>query len=170
VERRTTSSWGPPIDPGPPLNSTAGDVFFTMTRNGGAVFTSARDGASRIYATRRSGARWHTPTPVTLGTTTDGGNPAIAASGRFLVVVRAPAGGAADLFVSCRIGQRWSEPRALSAVNSTFADFAPSIDAAETTLTFTSERPGLVGPQPAGVRPPADLYRVSLDAAGLRCP
>ena len=100
----------------------------------------------------------------------DGGNPAIAPSGRFLVIVRTPAGGAADLFVACRATAGWSEPRALTTLNTRFAEFAPSIDAAETTLTFTSERPGLVGAQPEGVRPPGDLYQVSLTAAGVRCP
>lgn len=167
---RTATGWGPPIDPGPPLNATAGDVFFTMARDGTAVFSSSRGGASRIHAARQTANGWTTPTPVRLGATTDGGNPAIAPSGRFMVLVRVPAGGTADLFVSCRTGDGWAEPRALTAVNSPFADFAPNIDAAETMLSFTSERPGVVGPQAAGARPPGDLYRVSLDTAGVRCP
>lgn len=167
---RSGAGWSAPVDPGPPLNSEAGDVFFTVARDGEAVFTSSRGGASRIYATRDRGGRWDAPTPITLGTTVDGGNPAIAPSGRFLVVVRVPAGGTPDLFVSCRTTGGWSEPRALTAINTPFADFAPSVDAAETTLTFTSERPGVVAAQPEGVRPPGDLYQMSLTAAGVRCP
>lgn len=167
---RTAAGWSAPIDPGPPLNSDAGDVFFTMARDGEAVVSSSRGGASRIYTSRERDGRWDVPAPLTLGDTTDGGNPAIAPSGRFLVVVRAPAGGAADLFVSCRTAGGWGDPRALTAVNTPFADFAPSIDAAETTLTFTSERPGVVAAQPAGVRPPGDLYQMPLAAAGVRCP
>lgn len=167
---RTATGWGAPIDPGPPLNSEAGDVYFTMSRDGEAVFTSSRGGASRIFSTRERDGRWDVPVAVTLGTTVDGGNPAIAPSGRLLVIVRVPAGGAADLFVACRTTGGWSEPRALAAVNTPFAEFAPSIDAAETTLTFTSERPGVVGPQPAGVRPPGDLYQLRLADAGVTCP
>lgn len=170
VVERTASGWSAPRDPGSPLNSTAGDVFFTMARDGTAVFTSSREGSSRIYATRMAGGVWTTPLAVSLGTTIDAGNPAIAASGRFMIVVRPGAGGDADLFWSCRATTGWTEPRALTAVNSPFADFAPHVDPAEATLTFTSERPGLVGPQPPGARPPGDLYRVLLSAAGVRCP
>ena len=108
---------------------------------------------------------------MTFGTVVDAGNPAIAPSGRFAVFVRAPAGGAAELHASCRSGDGWAEPRPLApAVNSPFADFAPSIDAGERFLYFTSERPGVAGPVPAGTRPPGDLYRIGLVEAGVRCP
>ena len=138
---RTASGWGPPIDAGSPLNSTAGDVFFTMARDGTAVFTSSRDGGSRTYTARLDGSRWNTPTPLTFGTASEGGNPAIAPSGRFIVLVKVPAGGSADLFFSCRSGVGWSEPRALAALNSAYADFAPNIDAAERTLTSRQSGP-----------------------------
>ena len=45
-----------------------------------------------------------------------------------------------------------------------------SIDAAERFLYFTSERPGVAGPLPAGERPPGDLYRIAVADAGIRCP
>lgn len=171
VERRDDGSWGPPIDPGPPLNSEAGDVFVSGTRDGQLVFGSARDGASRVFATRESGGRWTTPVAQSFGASNDGGNPAIAPSGRFLVMVRASAGGAADLLVSCRSGDGWTGPRPLtSTVNSPFADFAPYVDAGERFLYFTSERPGVVGAVADGVRPPGDLYRIGLAEAGIRCP
>jgi hypothetical protein len=81
-----------------------------------------------------------------------------------------PAGGSPDLFVSCRTAGGWGEPTALSAVNSPFADFAPFVDSGEQTLYFTSERPGVVAAPEKGMRPPGDLYRIALDAAGIRCP
>jgi len=169
VERRG-GTWGPPVDPGAPLNSGAGDVFVSAARDGLLLFSSSRSGASRVFSARETAGRWETPQPVTFGSVTDAGNPAIAPSGRFAVFVRAPAGGAADLFVSCRSAATWEEPRAIAgAVNSPFADFAPSIDAAERFLYFTSERPGVVGPVAAGTRPPGDLYRIGLDAAGVGC-
>lgn len=102
---RTASGWGPPIDAGSPLNSTAGDVFFTMARDGTAVFTSSRDGGSRTFTARLRDNRWSTPTPLIFGTTSEGGNPAIAPSGRFMIVVKSPAGGSPDLFLSCRSGE-----------------------------------------------------------------
>jgi len=167
---RIESGWGAPIDPGPPLNSTAGDVFFTMARDGTAFFTSSRNGMTRIFSTHEKNGHWITPQTIMLGAAADGSNPAVAPSGRFIVLVRVLSGTATDLFVSCRERQGWSEPRPLAAINSRYADFAPSIDAAERILTFTSERPGIIGAQPDGVRPPGDIYRVSLDAAGIHCP
>ena len=170
VERRS-NAWGPAIDPGAPLNSDAGDVFVSMARDGLLVFTSSRLGAARVFSTRLVDGRWQAPAAAQFGAVIDAGNPAIAPSGRFLLLVRTPAGGLADLFVSCRTGRGWAEPQSLSAaVNSRFADFAPSIDAGERFLYFTSERPGIAGPVPDGVRPPGDLYRIGLVEAGVRCP
>ena len=170
VERRG-DGWGPPVDPGSPLNSGSGEVYVSAARDGLLLFTSNRAGSPQVFAARENSRGWEAPTPVAFGSVTDAGNPAIAPSGRFAVLVRAAAGGAADLFVSCRSGEAWREPEALNAaVNSPFADFAPSIDAAERVLYFTSERPGVAGPVPAGTRPPGDLYRIGLVEAGVRCP
>ena len=166
---RIGNSWSAPVDPGPPLNSADGDVFVSITRDGELMFTSSRLGASRVFSSRQVDGRWQAPTPVTFGSIVDAGNPAIAPSGRFLVLVRVAAGGSPDLFVSCRTAGAWGEPQALSTVNSPFADFAPFIDASEQSLYFTSERPGVAAPPEKGVRPPGDLYRITLDAAGIRC-
>jgi Tol biopolymer transport system component len=169
VERRG-DGWGPPVDPGSPLNSAGGEVFVSAARDGLLLFTSNRAGPPRVFASRETAQGWETPRPVAFGAVVDAGNPAIAPSGRFAVFVRAPAGGAADLFVSCRSGDGWAEPTPLkAAVNTPFADFAPSIDAAERVLYFTSERPGVAGPVAAGTRPPGDLYRIDLAEAGVRC-
>jgi hypothetical protein len=158
------------VDPGAPLNSDAGDVFVSAARDGLLLFTSSRLGASRVFSSREVDGRWQPPVPLQFGTVSDAGNPAIAPSGRFVVVVRVPAGGSPDLFVSCRAGDGWAEPRALSAaVNTPFADFAPSIDASERVLYFTSERPGVAGPMASGERPPGDLYRIGLAEAGIDC-
>lgn len=168
---RTSSGWSAPVDPGPPLNSDAGDVFVSVARDGRLLFTSSRLGTSRVFSAREVNGRWDSPVPLQFGAVTDAGNPAIAPSGRFVVLVRVPADGSPDLFVSCRTSSGWAEPRVLSAaVNSAFADFAPSIDIGERFLYFTSERPGVAGPVANGGRPPGDLYRIGLTEAGVRCP
>ena len=167
---RTESGWGPPIDPGAPLNSTAGEVFVSSARDGTVLFTSSRLGAAQVFTSREIDGQWHTPVAISFGGRTDGGNPAIAPSGRFVILVVVPSGGSSDLYVSCRAGDTWSAPRALDVVNSRFADFAPNVDASETFLSFTSERPGLVAEGPAGARPPGDIYRIGLADAGVRCP
>lgn len=170
VATRTTTGWSAPVEVGPPLNSGAGEVYVTQARDGTTVFSSNRDGAPGVYLSREVDGRWSEPVRLSFGGVVDAGNPAIAPSGRFLVAVRTPAGGSPDLFVSCRTADGWSALRPLTRVNSASADFAPSIDAAETALTFTSERPGVAPAPPAGQRPPGDLYRIGLEAAGVRCP
>lgn len=168
---RTATGWSAPVDPGTPLNSDAGDVFVSAARDGLLLFTSSRLGASRVFSSREVDGRWQPPAPVQFGAVVDAGNPAIAPSGRFVVMVPVVAGGAADLFVSCRRGTGWAEPRALAAaVNTPFAEFAPSIDAGERFLYFTSERPGIVGAAADGARPPGDIYRIGLAEAGIHCP
>jgi Tol biopolymer transport system component len=168
---RTGAGWSAPIDPGEPLNSDSLNVFVSQSRNGVLLFSSRRDGHMRVYASRPEGARWAVPTPVSFGTITEGvSNAVISPSGRFVVLVMDVPNRGSDLFVSCRAGTGWSEPGPLvEGVNSRYADLAPAIDAAETTLYFTSERPGIVGPQADSVRPPGDIYHVSLAAAGVRC-
>lgn len=97
-----------------------------------------------------------------------GSNPMIAPDGRFLVFAGPGPGGSIDLFVSCREGDAWGAPLRLpEPVSSDSTDFAPGIAGGH--LFFTSERPGIVGPRPEGVRPPGDRYRTGLDVASARC-
>lgn len=166
----TQGAWGAPVDPGPPLNSEAGDVFVSIARDGTLWFSSSRDGPSRVYESREVDGRWQVPTAVRFGDIDDAGNPLLAPSGRFGIVVRVPAGGTADLHVTCRTPGGWTTPAALgTAVNSSYADFAPGLSEDEQTLYFTSERPGIVGLQPPGTRPPGDVYQIDAAAAGIRC-
>lgn len=167
---RTADGWSEPIDPGPPLNSTATDIYVTATRDGVLVFNSQRDGVNRVYTSREVEGTWQEPQPLQFGNVQSAGNPRISANGNYVLLVQVQEGTGPDLFYSCNYANGWREPVALSgSVNSAFADFAPAIDPADEYLLFTSERPGVVGPQPAGVRPPGDIYMISLTAAGIRC-
>ncbi len=168
---RTGSGWSDPIDPGPPLNSDSTDIFVSATRSGDVVFSSARQGPSRIYRASPTGTSWSEPVALEL-TPGDGvGNPAISPDGRLLVLVRPVNGRDGELFFSCRQGSAWTPLGALpEPVHSRWTDVAPSIDATGKVLYFTSERPGIMAAQPDSVRPPGDLYRVRLDQAGVMCP
>jgi hypothetical protein len=169
---RTPNGWSEPVDPGEPLNSDSTDVFVSTSRDGTLVFGSRREGQSRIYSTHLVKGRWETPHAIRFGSVLDGvGNPLISPSGGFMILVLEQPSRKSDLFASCKRGSDWSEPTRLSdAVNSRYADFAPALDPTESMLFFTSERPGVVGPQPDSVRPPGDIYTSSLDAAGIQCP
>lgn len=168
---RLVSGWGEPVDPGAPLNSDSTDIFVSATRAGTVVFSSARRGPTSIFEALPHGGGWREPVALDL-TPADGvGNPAISPSGRFMVLVRGTQGRGGDLFFSCRTASGWTPLVPLpEPINSRWTEFAPSVDAAEQTLYFTSERPGIVGAQPDSVRPPGDLYRVPLSGSGVHCP
>jgi WD40 repeat protein len=168
---RTLSGWSEPVDPGEPLNSDSTDVFVSTSRDGILVFGSRREGHSRAYSTHLVNGRWEIPQAIRFGAVLDGvANPLISPSGRFILLVLDQPSRGADLFVSCRTASGWSSPRRLSdEVNSRYADFAPALDPKESSLFFTSERPGIVGPQPDSIRPPGDIYTIPLKAAGIDC-
>lgn len=167
---RVAGGWSAPIDPGPPLNSDSSDVFVTVARSGDLVFGSTRDGPAGIYLSRFVAGRWETPRAVVVPSALAPGNPLISPSGRHLVFAQRVPGQNADLFVSCRRGDQWSAPIALSGlVNSSRSDFAPALDAAEATFFFTSERPGISGVVADSVRPPGDLYQVAWASVAPAC-
>jgi hypothetical protein len=158
---RTADGWSAPIDPGAPMNSDSADVFVSASRDGDVVFSSERDGTRRFYLTRQEGGRWRTPVALALPEPQGILNPMLSPSGRYLVYAKTVPGRAADLFVACRTATGFDAGRPLSdAVNGRWADFAPSFSSDERTLYFTSERPGVVGPQPDSVRPPGDIYQI----------
>ncbi len=168
---RSANGWSEPIDPGEPLNSDSTDVFVSVARDGTMMFSSTRNGRRRVYETRATGDGWERPRPVRFGSVEDAGNVSIAPSGRFVILAMDRPRTRSDLFISCRAGSAWTEPRALSdAVNTKYAEFAPAIDLAETVLYFTSERPGMIGVLPDSIRPPGDIYRIGAKGAGITCP
>ncbi len=178
---RAGSGWGEPIDPGPPLNSDSSDAFVSVSRAGDLYFSSTRQGEQAVYVSRLSGGHWAVPVRVLLYPPADGaGNPMISPDGRVLLVTQRNRDGDTDIMYGCfREGRgselperdgNWTDLRALPApVNSPKLDFAPAIDAAGTTLYFTSERPGIVPAPPDSVRPPGDIYRIPLRDAGIDC-
>lgn len=157
---RTPTGWSEPIDPGPPINSDSSDIFVSTATDGTLVFSSTRDGARRIYETRETADGWAPARLVSFGSVQDGSNPMISPDGSFMIFAMDGPLGGADLFVSCRGTDRsWGPPRVLGEpINSAFTEFAPGLHP-DGTLYFTSERPGIMGPVPEGVRPPGDIYR-----------
>ena len=94
-------------------------------------------------------------------------NPAIAPNGSFLLLScgNLDGYGSADIYVSYPTEDPniWSAPENLGPkVNTAYTEFAPSISRDGHFLFFTSERPGMVPAVPEGLRPPGDIYVVSL--------
>lgn len=166
---RTAGGFGPPVNPGAPLNSDSADVFASVAGDGTIVFSSNRDGPSRVYLSRERGGRWDLPVPLAFGSVTTGSNPLISPDGRWIILALERPGSGLDLFVSCRRGVTWSEPIPLTPASSAAAEFAPALDPGGRWLYFTSERPGIVPVPPPGARPPGDLYRIPLSALPIPC-
>ena len=140
----------------------------SLAKDGTMAFTSNRSGVNRVYLARHTANGWTVPEPIAFGPLRGGGNPTIDPDGRFIVLVAAGPDDRADLHISCRRGSEWSAPSRLPDLNSRWADFAPAFGPSG-RLYFTSERPGLVAALADSVRPPGDIYSVSVDLPGL-CP
>jgi hypothetical protein len=152
-----------------PINTDSSEVFSSLSADGRMVFSSRRDGERRIYETHlEPDGRWTEPVPLSLGDAAAPSNPALHPSGRYLVFAGVDGESSPDLYVSCASGQGWTTPvRLPEPINSRFAEFAPGFGAEY--LYFTSERPGVVGAVPDGVRPPGDVYRVQTEGVEALC-
>ncbi|MEM7415856.1 MAG: hypothetical protein AAF389_10200 [Gemmatimonadota bacterium] len=147
-----------------PINSDSSDVFNSFARDGRMVFSSRRDGVRAVYEVVGDEAR-HIPL-VEDGRSAS--NPAIHPTGEILVFASAAEGDPPDLYVSCRSAQGWGAPvRLEEPINSPFTDFAPGFGPGY--LYFTSERPGVSGAVPDGVRPPGDVYRTPVGPIERLC-
>lgn len=155
---RTQGSWSELTDVGEPINSDSADYFISLALDGTVAFSSTRNGTLGIYLSSRTPSGWSAPELLTLEGAPSASNPLISPDGSLMVVSAAGPNGSSDLLVACRVASGWGRPRRLpDPVNSQFAEFAPAM--AGEYLYFTSERPGIVGPQPDSIRPPGDLYR-----------
>lgn len=165
---RSGTGWTPPEALPRPISSDSSDVFNSLSEDGTLVFSSTRGGGRRIYSTRLVGGAWEAPLLLSFGGVSTGGNPMISPDGSFIVMSRPGASGPSDLFVACRSDAGWGPAEPLPPpINSEFGELAPGIW--RDHLFFTSERPGMVGPQPDSVRPPGDLYRTELRHVTALC-
>ena len=150
-----------------PINTDSSDVFNAIAADGLMVFSSRRSGERRIYEVAL-GDPDAEPALLDLGGFPSASNPTISPDGRLLVFARSEGEAPPDLYLACRDGAGWGPPLLLPApINSEHTEFAPGFGARH--LHFTSERPGIVGPMPAGERPPGDLYRTRLEPVRALC-
>jgi Tol biopolymer transport system component len=165
---RQGAGWSAPIRLSGVANSPAQDVFVSITGNGTLYFASDRGGNNDIYRAvpTEGGYSEVERLPGVVNTSGSESNPLIAPDESFLIFVAERSGGlgAADLYVSHRRNGEWMPARNLGAlVNSSYADFAPSLSPDRKYLFFTSERPGIVADSVTGRRP-GDIYRAELSA------
>ena len=166
---KTYKGWSLPINPGTPLNTDYTEIFITLAQNGNAYFVSERNGERMIMRCRNINGRYARSERIDLemnGYIIYASNPCIASDESFIIVAaKDPLGDDnVDLYISRNLGEVWSILKNLGpSVNSPYADFAPGLSKDDKTLYFTSERPGIVGKQEEGKRPPSDIYVVNLE-------
>ncbi len=165
---RSLSGWSAPQKAATALNSDSTDIFISLADNGNAYFRSERTGERHIMVCKFVDGQYQAAQIVELKSIDQLirlGNPCIAADESFLIVAASKPGknGTADLYLSWDENGKWSELINMGPeINSEYTEFAPGLSKDNETLYFTSERPGIVAAQAEGVRPPGDIYRISI--------
>jgi hypothetical protein len=163
------ADWGVPENLGPTVNSSAGELFPSISADGLSLYFSEWDppyrlggyGLDDMWVTTREtvGGAWSTPENLgpTVNSSSHDDAPFITADGLTLFFSSMRSGGS-DLWVTTRptTEDNWVTPVNLGpAVNSSSSDEFPSISADGSTLYFHSNRPGGLGGH--------DLWQVEID-------
>ena len=145
-----------PVRLGPAINQfrkqylpavTADEQYFLYTGRAGATGDNDED----IYIAEKRPDGWSSPKPISeaVNTPDNEGAASISGDGKTLVFTacdRPDSKGSCDLYISYRIGDKWSRPVNLGGtVNSSGWDSQPSLSADGRTLYFASERRGGLG-------------------------
>jgi Tol biopolymer transport system component len=184
VERRE-DGFGPPRRLGPNVNTTADELYPSVTRRGTLYFSSERSGGlghADLYRAQPEGDDYGPAYSLTeLNSPLSEHDAYVDPDERYLIfIVRgAPEGlGGADLFVSRREGERFAPRRALkNPLNSPGWDWCPSVSPDGRWFYFSSSRVR-THPAPASyqelidqLRGPGnghgDVYRVPFTELGL---
>ncbi|MCB9849700.1 MAG: PD40 domain-containing protein [Phycisphaerales bacterium] len=90
---------------------------------------------------------WREPVALSnaINASGDDYEPALSNHEQTLYFVRGKTGDDANIYTARRIGDAWSEPVALDAVNSGYDDLGPRVSADGLSLYFYSDRPGGIG-------------------------
>jgi len=149
---RTNGNWQTPLNLGAPINTSGSEETPWISPDGNALyFASDRAGGygdADIWVSTNVSGVWQTP--VNLGprinTADEDGEPCISSTGQTLYFVswaRSGGLGEADIWMSKRLGDSWTEPVNLgSGVNSTHEEWHPSISVSGDRLYFETTRPG----------------------------
>jgi len=85
------------------------------------------------------------PADAVLSVAADVYAPRVSADGLVMVMVRGRAGANADLYISHKTPQGWSEPEAITSINTPDDELAPAFSHDGRMLYFASNRPGGLG-------------------------
>ena len=164
---REGDGWSEPRPFGPPVDTTVGRFFSTMTAAGTVYFTQRRGTDNDIYRSRLGPGGYEPPEPViAVNTRFSDSNPLVSPDERVLIFFSARPGGfgQADLYVSQRVDGEWSAPRNLGAgINTSDAENCPSFSPDGRQLFFARGKRNADGQVES-----RHIYYVSLDSVLVR--
>ncbi len=146
VDRTADGGWGIPVRLPEPVNSDANEFYACVTNSGTLYFASERDGGPwrpDMYRSVLTDAGYTLAEPLAINTENDEIDPLVSPDESFLVFWSRslPGFGSADLFISFRTVNGWTEPRNLGPeVNSPFFECAPGLSPDGRWLYFASGR------------------------------
>jgi hypothetical protein len=150
---RTPQGWSAPVHISG-INTSANELFPTVTADGSLYFNSDREGgygAWDIYRARRQGAGFAAAENVGPGVTTDAWefNPAVDPTGNVLLfgsIGRPDTLGGADIYASVRLGGTWQSAKNLGpCINTAAEEFHPSFSVSHPSLYFIRTSPTTAG-------------------------
>ncbi|SFC40014.1 WD40-like Beta Propeller Repeat [Flexibacter flexilis DSM 6793] len=119
----------------------------TLVYVGRKGFTSAYD--EDLYVATLKNNEWQRSTPIpNINTDQNEGTACISGDGRSLVFSScgtADSKGGCDIYISYKIGNQWTKPQNIEAINSEYWDSQPSLSADGKTIYFSSNRAGGIG-------------------------
>jgi hypothetical protein len=136
TQAQQTGFWGPPENPGEPINSPHDELSGITVDSGRTLYFARTDaGQNDLYVSHREGDVWGRPLALSALNTAlyNELNPTISPDGSriFFVSNRAGGTGGYDIWTSLRVGETWSPPEPLGPnVNSSDDEWyaAPGAD------------------------------------------
>ena len=163
-----------PFDPhnlGAAINSASDEYFPGITADDQQFLFTRSDrnesgypGQEDFYWSKKVNNEWVTAMNIgpPINTPLNEGAPTLSADGQYLIFTgcdRSDGRGSCDLYVSRRIGERWSRPANLGPpINTKYWESQPSFSSDGKTLYFCSNRPGGFGD--------ADIWQSTLNENG----
>jgi outer membrane protein OmpA-like peptidoglycan-associated protein/tetratricopeptide (TPR) repeat protein len=149
------------IDYGPVLNEAEDQIVFTSRRRDGNMNENVADDNKPwedIFISKKVGGKWEFAKNIgpPINNAFHNSNLALSADGNTLFLFNDDGNG--DIYYSEYENGQWSAPQTITGINSTFEEKSITISSDESTLYFSSDRPGGYG----GL----DIYRATKDTKG----
>ncbi len=157
-----------PVNLGEQINTALSEYWASLTADGNTLIFTVSDRKKNsqedLYYSKKENGKWQKAQRMSapVNTPKSEGAQAISADGRtmvFTACLRADSRGSCDLYISHKIGDKWTVPTNMqSPINTRYKESQPCLSADGKTIYFASNRPGSMGK--------FDIWKSSLQANG----